>query len=114
MDSASQGLLHGLSPNPALGLECCQMPVRVSRSSSLRKDYRFNSTESKKAMDPTDPPSASQLTARAAGYKEWLHKLKETCTRAGVCLIFDEAGQQCWECALQELVLGYPSLHPFE
>ncbi|CAE7723065.1 mycA [Symbiodinium pilosum] len=24
------------------------------------------------------------------GYKEWLHKLKETCTRAGVCLIFDE------------------------
>jgi len=24
------------------------------------------------------------------GYKEWLHKLKETCTKAGVCLIFDE------------------------
>jgi len=25
-----------------------------------------------------------------AGYKEWLHKLRETCTRAGVALIFDE------------------------
>ena len=25
------------------------------------------------------------------GYREWLHKLRKTCTDAGVLLIFDEA-----------------------
>jgi len=42
------------------------------------------------------PPSDVVLSTNArkvgptAGYKEWLHKLRETCTRAGVVLVFDE------------------------
>jgi glutamate-1-semialdehyde 2,1-aminomutase len=42
------------------------------------------------------PPSDVVLSTNSrkvgptAGYKEWLHKLRETCTRAGVVLVFDE------------------------
>jgi glutamate-1-semialdehyde 2,1-aminomutase len=42
------------------------------------------------------PPSDVVLSTNTrkvgptAGYKEWLHKLRETCSRAGVVLVFDE------------------------
>merc|ERR1719464_566995 len=41
---------------------------------------------------PSDPvlSSNNRKVGPAAGYKEWLHKLRATCTAAGVVLIFDE------------------------
>ena len=34
-----------------------------------------------------------------AGYKEWLHTLRKTCTEAGVLLIFDEV-MTCVACVM--------------
>eukprot|EP00931_Biecheleriopsis_adriatica_P071958 TRINITY_DN4593_c0_g2_i1.p1 TRINITY_DN4593_c0_g2~~TRINITY_DN4593_c0_g2_i1.p1 ORF type:complete len:601 (+),score=147.98 TRINITY_DN4593_c0_g2_i1:48-1850(+) len=41
---------------------------------------------------PSDPvlSSNNRKVGETPGYKEWLHKLRDTCKRAGVCLIFDE------------------------
>lgn len=41
---------------------------------------------------PSDPilSTNNRKVGPTPGYKEWLHKLRETCTKAGVALIFDE------------------------
>eukprot|EP00930_Biecheleria_cincta_P037709 TRINITY_DN2590_c0_g1_i2.p1 TRINITY_DN2590_c0_g1~~TRINITY_DN2590_c0_g1_i2.p1 ORF type:complete len:623 (+),score=129.39 TRINITY_DN2590_c0_g1_i2:65-1870(+) len=41
---------------------------------------------------PSDPvlSTNNRKVGPTPGYKEWLHKLAETCKRVGVCLIFDE------------------------